>query len=45
MLAFRNEALEVSLRFADPVGPRYADRVEALRARLCGERRLDRRRI
>jgi len=45
MLAFGNEALEVGLRRPDRVRPRHADRIETLRARLFGERRLDRRKV
>ena len=38
MLAFGDEALEVGLRFPDRIRPRHADDVEAVRARLIGER-------
>jgi len=42
MLALGDEALEVVLCFADGVGPRHADRIEAVYARLSGERAFDR---
>jgi hypothetical protein len=45
VLAFGNELLEMALGFPDRIRPRYADRVEALRARLVGERALDRVRV
>ena len=38
MLAFGDEALEVGLCFADRIRPRHTDGVEAVRARLGGER-------
>jgi hypothetical protein len=42
MLAFRDEALEIVLRFTDPVRPGHADNVKPMRARLFDERLLDR---
>jgi hypothetical protein len=42
MLAFGNESLEIGLRRPDRVRLRHADDIEASRARLRGERRLDR---
>jgi hypothetical protein len=45
MLAFGNEALEVWLRVRDRVWARHADDVEALRARLAGQRAFDGGRI
>jgi hypothetical protein len=41
MLARRDEALEMRLGMGDRVGPRDADDVEALFARLRAQRRLD----
>jgi hypothetical protein len=45
MLAFGDEAREVLFRLADRTRPRHADCVEAVYARLIGERALDRARI
>jgi hypothetical protein len=45
MLAFSDEALEVSFRFPDRIRPRHTDDVEAMLARLVGERTFDRARI
>jgi hypothetical protein len=42
MLALGDELLEVLLHFADHIGPRHTDNIEALRARLAGERLFDR---
>jgi hypothetical protein len=41
VLARRDEALEMRLGVPDRVGPRDADDVEALFARLGAQRRLD----
>jgi hypothetical protein len=42
VVALRDEAFEIRLRVSKRVRLRHADDIEALRARLGGERRLDR---
>jgi len=45
VLAFGDEALEVRLRVSNRIRPRYANGVKTLRARLFGERCLNRGRV